>query len=96
MRVALAAFLALAVGAASAADAGTKPGSTAIQLRPGMAIGYSGMTCTAYKGTIPTNANLVCVRNDLKGYGVIISQGGIVVAKQTGTKFVVVFKGKNG
>lgn len=94
MRFTLAAVVLAVIGAATA-DAGTKPG-TAIQLRPGMAIGYSGMTCTAYKGTTPTNANLVCVRNDLKGYGVIISQGGIVVAKQTGTKFVVVFKGKNG
>ena len=71
------------------------PPQKALILIPGQAIGYGGMTCTAYKGTTPTNANMVCVRNDLKGYGVIISQETIIVAKQQGTKFNVVFRGKN-
>jgi hypothetical protein len=39
----------------------------------GMAITYGGMTCTAYSGHT-TNANPVCVRNNLKGYGVVIRQ----------------------
>lgn len=93
MRIALAAIV-VAVISAATASAGTKP-STAFVLKPGQAIAYGGMTCTAYAGTTPTNANMVCVRNDLKGYGVIISQGGIVVAKQVGSKFNIVFRGKN-
>jgi hypothetical protein len=93
MRILLVAIIIVVISAATA-SAGTKP-STAIVLKPGDAISYGGMTCTAYKGSTPTNADMVCVRNDLKGYGVIISQGGIVVAKQVGTKFNIVFRGKN-
>lgn len=80
--------------AAGIATAGPQP--TAVVMKAGQAITYGGMTCTAYTGTRPSNANLVCVRNNLHGYGVVISQESVIVAKQDGTKFSVVFKGKNG
>ena len=94
MRRLLYASCAALVITGAAFAAAPKP-QKALILIPGQAIGYGGMTCTAYKGTTPTNANMVCVRNDLKGYGVIISQETIIVAKQQGTKFNVVFRGKN-
>jgi hypothetical protein len=79
---------------AGVAVAGPQP--TAVLMKPGQAITYGGMTCTAYTGTRPSNANLVCVRNNLHGYGVIISQEAVIVAKQAGSKFNIVWKGKNG
>jgi hypothetical protein len=63
-----------------------------IVLSPGMAVGYAGLTCTAYKGTTTTNADLVCVRNDLQGFGVVVSQHEVLVAKTVNGKIVVLFK----
>jgi len=86
-------FAALVVaGVAYAASAGSVK---SILLTPGMAIGYAGLTCTAYAGTTPTNANLVCVRNNLLGYGVVVSQATVIVAKSKGGKIQVVFKKPN-
>jgi hypothetical protein len=65
-----------------------------ILLSPGMAVGYAGLTCTAYKGTTSTNAQLVCVRNDLQGFGVIVSQEQVLVAKNVNGKIVVLFRRK--
>jgi len=48
---------------------------------PGMAVGYAGLTCTAYAGTNATNGNLVCVRDNLVGFGVVVSQAQVIVAK---------------
>ena len=76
---------------AGAAVAAPSP-KRALILSAGQAVIYGGMTCTTYTGKVP---NMVCVRNDLKGYGVVISQQQIIVAKQEGTKFAVVFRGKN-
>jgi hypothetical protein len=67
----------------------------AINLKPGQAVDYSGLTCTAYASTTAANANLICVRNNLKGFGVIISQQQVIVAKRTGSQIKVVFKTKN-
>jgi hypothetical protein len=67
----------------------------AIVLQPGQAVTYAGLTCTTYKGTTPTNANIVCVRNNLAGFGVVVSQQQIVIAKKSGSKVQVVFKTKN-
>lgn len=92
MRLLIASISALVLAGTAVAG---KPEIRAITLLPGQAVIFGGMTCTAYNGTTPTNANMVCVRNDLKGYGVIISQQAVIVAKQQGTKFAVVFKGKN-
>jgi hypothetical protein len=68
----------------------------AIVLRPGQAVDYGGLTCTAYAGTTATNADLVCVRNDLHGFGVIVSQQSIIIAKRSGSSTQVVFRTKNG
>lgn len=88
--------IAVALGVTGVALAAPPTTATkAAVLTPGMAVTYGGMTCTAYSGTTATNANLVCVRNNLKGYGVVISQDSVIVAKQVGTKFSVVFKRKN-
>jgi hypothetical protein len=92
MRFALAAIAVAVIGAANAGAADKPKANTAFVLQPGMAVVYGGMTCTAYTGAVP---NMVCVRNDLKGYGVIISQQSVIVAKQVGSKFNIVFKGKN-
>jgi hypothetical protein len=67
----------------------------AIVLQPGQAVSYAGLTCTTYAGTTPTNANIVCVRNNLAGYGVVVSQQTIIVAKSAGSSLKVVFKTKN-
>lgn len=91
MKLLVAALAALVLAGVAA---GSKP-IQAITLIPGQAVIYGGMTCTAYTGTTKLNANMVCVRNDLKGYGVVISQQAVIVAKQNGSKFTVVFKGKN-
>lgn len=62
-------------------DAAADP-PQAFVLRAGQAIKYAGMTCTAYAGATAATSNIVCVRNDLKGYGVVVSQSYVVVAKQ--------------
>jgi hypothetical protein len=67
----------------------------AIVLAPGQAITYAGLTCTTYPGTMPSNANIVCVRNNLAGFGVVVSQETIIVAKKAGSVVRVVFKTKN-
>ena len=67
----------------------------AIVLRPGQAITYAGLTCTTYPGTTPTNANIVCVRNNLAGFGVVVSQQTIIIAKKAGSGVKVVCKTKN-
>jgi hypothetical protein len=67
----------------------------AIVLRPGQAITYAGLTCTTYRGTTPTNANIVCVRNNLAGFGVVVSQQQIIIAKKAGSDVKVVFKTQN-
>jgi hypothetical protein len=65
-----------------------------ITLSPGMAVGYAGLTCTAYMGTTASNANLVCVRNDLQGFGVVVSKAQVLVAQTVNGKIVVLFKRK--
>jgi hypothetical protein len=71
--------------------------NNAYTLLPGQAVTYAGLTCTAYKGTTAANANIVCLRSNLVGYGVVVSQAAVVVAKQQkGGKIHVVFKVKNG
>jgi hypothetical protein len=79
-----------AVAAVHHADATARP------LNAGESITYAGLTCTAYAGTTATNANLVCVRSNLKGVGVVVSQDAVVVAKQTAGKVKVIYKVKNG
>ncbi len=84
------------LGGASVGFAGTGQSQLkAIVLQPGQAVRFAGLTCTAYAGTTPTNANLVCVRNNLAGFGVVVSQQSIVVAKRAGSKLKVVFKTNN-
>jgi hypothetical protein len=87
-----AAALATTGGAAFAATHG---GPSATVLHSGQAVTFGGITCTAYTGTTATNANIVCVRNNLKGYGVVVSQDTVVVAKQVKGKVVVAFKKTN-
>jgi hypothetical protein len=70
--------------------------ATARPLAAGEAVTYAGLTCTAYAGTTATNANLVCVRSNLKGVGVVVSQEVVIVAKQTGSQVKVIYKVKNG
>jgi len=85
---------AVCAGGAVAAVSANKP-PTAIKLSSGQAVTFGGITCTAYDGTTATNANIVCVRNNLKGYGVVVSQDMVIVAKKTGAKVVVAFKQAN-
>jgi hypothetical protein len=68
----------------------------AVVLQPGQAVYYSGLTCTAYAGTTATNADIVCVRNNLRGFGVIVSQQTIIIAKRSGSNTKVVFRTTNG
>jgi hypothetical protein len=82
----------LVVGVAYASRTATVK---SISLTPGMAVGYAGLTCTAYAGTTPTNANLVCVRNNLAGFGVVVSQSEVIVAKSVSGKIQVVFRKAN-
>jgi hypothetical protein len=86
------AALVMATGVALAASTG---GSRSVSLTPGMAVGYAGLTCTAYAGTTALNANLVCVRNNLAGYGVIVSQAQVIVAKSVKGKIQVFFRKPN-
>jgi hypothetical protein len=71
------------------------PKDKAYGLVPGQAVTFAGLTCTAYKGTSPTNSNLVCVRNNLVGYGVVVSQAAVVVAKRVNGNVKIVFKAAN-
>jgi hypothetical protein len=87
-----AAVLGVTGGALAATD---QSNLKAINLLPGQAVSYSGLTCTAYAGTTATNANLICVRNNLKGFGVIVSQQKVIIAKRTGSHIKVVFQTKN-
>jgi hypothetical protein len=68
---------------------------TSYTLLPGQSVTYAGLTCTAYKGTNATNNNIVCVRNTLQGFGVVVSQAAVVVAKRQGGKVKVYFKAAN-
>ena len=86
---------AAALGATGAAFGSQDRSSVTIQLHPGGAFIYAGVTCTAYPGTTATNADLVCVRNDLRGYGVIMSQDQILIAKKVNGKIVVAFRKPN-
>lgn len=71
----------------------------AIVLKNQQGATWGGITCTAYAGSTPADSNLVCVRNDLKGYGVVVSQSAVVVAKRVKVgstyKIKTVFKSKN-
>jgi hypothetical protein len=71
------------------------PQGKAYGLVPGQAITFAGLTCTAYKGTSATNSNLVCVRNNLVGYGVVVSQSAVVVAKRINGNVKIFFKAAN-
>lgn len=90
-------FLALLVGAAlGAAGAAAGGGSgNALVLNDNQAVTHAGVTCTAYAGTTPTNANLVCVRDNLQGYGVIISQENVAIARRVKGKVKIVFTRPN-
>jgi len=86
----------MVLGAASVAFGAIRQAHTkALVLQPGQAVTYAGLTCTTYPGTSPTNANIVCVRNNLAGFGVVVSQQTIIVAKKAGNNMKVVFKTKN-
>ena len=80
-------------GIAGAVTGGSK--GKALRLQPGQVITYGGLTCTAYKGTTATNANVVCIRNNLKRYGVVVSQYAVVVARRVSGKVTVVFQKPN-
>jgi hypothetical protein len=92
--IAAAAVLGAAGVALGAIRQAPAPGK-ALVLQPGQAVTYAGLTCTTYKGTTPTNANIVCVRNNLAGFGVVVSQQQIIIAKKAGSAVKVVFKTKN-
>jgi hypothetical protein len=95
-RILLVIVTAVALGVTGAALAARQTkGTQSIILQAGQAVGYGGLTCTAYAGTTATNAQIVCVRNNLRGFGVIVSQDRILVAKKTGSKIQVVFKTAN-
>lgn len=81
-------------GGAYAAVHTAKP-PTAVKLTAGQAISYAGITCTTYAGTTVANSNIVCVRDNLKGYGVVVSQNQVIVARQVKSKVVVAFKEAN-
>jgi hypothetical protein len=86
---------AAAVGVTVAATALSANGPGAAKMKAGQAVTFAGLTCTAYKGTTATNANIVCVRNNLRGYGVVISQDSVIVAKRVHGKVLVLFKKPN-
>jgi hypothetical protein len=80
-------------GTVGAALSGQK--ANGYTILPGQSVSFAGLTCTAYKGTTSTNSNLVCVRNNLVGYGVVVSQSAVVVAKRINGKVKVYFKAAN-
>jgi hypothetical protein len=85
-----------AVAAAAAAGGAVAAGhGNAIVLGDKQAVTHGGITCTAYKDTSAPDANLVCIRNNLRGYGVIVSATKIVVAKEQKGKIQVVFQRAN-
>jgi len=86
---------AAALGAAGGAFASSGTTVKSIALTPGMAVGYAGLTCTAYPGSSATNADLVCVRNNLLGFGVVVSQDQVIVAKSIKGKIQVFFRHAN-
>jgi hypothetical protein len=86
---------AVALAVAGEAFSATSGTVKAITLSPGMAVGYAGLTCTAYAGTTPMNGNLVCVRDNLVGFGVVVSQDQVIVAKAVRGKIHVYFKHTN-
>jgi hypothetical protein len=86
---------AIGLGAAGGALASGGGGAKAVVLLPGMAVNYAGLTCTAYAGSTPLNADLVCVRNNLLGYGVVVSQAQVIVAKSIAGKIKVFFRHAN-
>lgn len=81
-------------GGAVWAATGGAPGS-AVTLAPNQAVTYAGLTCTAYRGTTATNASIVCVRDNLRGYGIVVSQDSVVVAKRVNGTVKVLFKSRN-
>jgi hypothetical protein len=93
--IAVASTCAVLGGASVGLAATRQSASKAIVLLPGQSITYSGLTCTTYPASTPSKANIVCVRNNLAGFGVVVSQQSIIVAKQTGAKVEVVFKTRN-
>lgn len=95
IRTIAAAGVAAVAASGGAALAATHGGPGATVMNSGQAVTFGGITCTAYDGTTATNANIVCVRNNLKGYGVVVSQDTVIVAKQVKGKVVVAFKKTN-
>jgi hypothetical protein len=96
MKLRLLTFIAAAgLGAAGGAFASSGSTVKSIALTPGGAVGYAGLTCTAYAGTTALNADLVCVRNNLTGFGVVVSQAQVIVAKSVKGKIQVFFKHVN-
>jgi hypothetical protein len=93
--LAFASAAAVLAGTGGALAATQQTHGNAIVLQPGQAVSYAGLTCTTYAGSTSTNGNIVCVRNNLHGYGVVVSQKQIIVAKQSGSKLKVVFKTAN-
>jgi hypothetical protein len=83
------------LGAAGGAFASSGGTVKAISLTPGMAVGYAGLTCTAYAGSSAATSNLVCVRNNLLGFGVVVSQTQVIIAKTVHGKVKVVFRHAN-
>jgi hypothetical protein len=89
----VAAVALVAAGLASAIGSGRS--ANVMPLQAGQAISYAGLTCSTYAGTTATNANIVCVRNNLRGFGVVISQETVLVAKQINGKVKVYFRTTN-
>lgn len=86
----------IVVGSAGVAGATlTRSSTKAIPLTPGQAVSYSGLTCTAYGGATLADADIVCVRDNLKGFGVVVSQSEVVVAKRVSGKIRVFFRHAN-
>lgn len=92
---AVAAICALAATIASAAALAATPGKRATVLSDRQAVTHGGITCTAYGAASAASANLVCVKNTLKGYGVIVSSKSIIVAKIAKGKLTVIFQHAN-
>jgi hypothetical protein len=90
---ALAVIIAVYAGNAYANRAA--PPAKAVSLSAGQAVHYAGLTCTTYAGTTAMNADIVCVRDNLRGFGVVVSQQTVVIAKRSGGKVKVVFKAAN-
>jgi hypothetical protein len=76
------AVVAAVAAAAAAGGAIAASHGNAIVLSDKQAVTHGGITCTAYRDNGAKDANLVCIRNNLRGYGVIVSATQIVVAKE--------------